>query len=81
LASGLPVITTRVPGAGDLIQEGVNGLLLADPSDAAALSKLIANALADDRLSEWSRNAAVSVKGLDWSAIVGQLHSVLQALA
>ena len=41
LASGLPVITSRLNGASELITEGVEGHVLADPSDAdALLSKL-----------------------------------------
>ena len=34
LASGLPVITTKVPGAHDAIQPGINGMLIEDPTAA-----------------------------------------------
>lgn len=37
LASGLPVITSIFNGAAELIHEGVNGHVLADPSDLVAL--------------------------------------------
>jgi len=41
LASGLPVITSAFNGAAELIEEGVNGHVLADPSDLAALENAI----------------------------------------
>ncbi len=33
LASGLPVITTQINGAAELIREGENGLLIKDPTN------------------------------------------------
>jgi UDP-glucose:(heptosyl)LPS alpha-1,3-glucosyltransferase len=41
LAAGLPVITSRRNGASELLQDGVNGSILEDPSDTVA----VANAL------------------------------------
>lgn len=41
LAAGLPVITSRCNGAGELIDPGVNGEVLEDPSDLAALEKAV----------------------------------------
>lgn len=41
LASGLPVITSRFNGAGELIQPGINGDVLDDPSDISAIEKAI----------------------------------------
>jgi UDP-glucose:(heptosyl)LPS alpha-1,3-glucosyltransferase len=41
LASGLPVITSRCNGACELIDPGLNGEVLDDPSDLAALEKAI----------------------------------------
>ena len=38
MAAGLPVITTRVNGASEVIAEGESGFLLEDPSDAALLA-------------------------------------------
>jgi UDP-glucose:(heptosyl)LPS alpha-1,3-glucosyltransferase len=37
LASGLPVVTTRVNGASEMLTEGRDGFILDDPTDAAAL--------------------------------------------
>ncbi len=41
LASGLPVITSAFNGASELIDEGINGHILADPADLPALEKAI----------------------------------------
>ena len=38
LATGLPVITSRCNGAGELLHDGVEGFLVGDPQDATALA-------------------------------------------
>lgn len=43
LAAGLPVVTTRCNGAGELIQEGGEGYVLPDPADDAALAAALWN--------------------------------------
>ena len=50
MASGLPVITSRVAGAADIIIDGVNGLLLREPSDVSGLAAKIALLLSDAEL-------------------------------
>jgi UDP-glucose:(heptosyl)LPS alpha-1,3-glucosyltransferase len=42
LAAGLPIITTACNGASELIDEGVNGTVLHDPSDTARVVEAIA---------------------------------------
>jgi UDP-glucose:(heptosyl)LPS alpha-1,3-glucosyltransferase len=41
LASGLPVITTRRNGAGGIIEDGLEGLVLDDPRNVETLAKVI----------------------------------------
>ena len=41
LASGLPVVTTTCNGAGEVLSPGVDGTVLADPSDVDALERAI----------------------------------------
>ena len=79
LASGLPVITTTVPGAGDLIDDGVNGLLLHDPTDVEELTALLARVGDAGTRARWSGAAAGSVAGLDWPTLMGAYEATLLA--
>jgi UDP-glucose:(heptosyl)LPS alpha-1,3-glucosyltransferase len=67
LASGLPVITTSVPGAGDLVQPDVNGLLLDDPEDSAALTTLVRRIADDEVRARLAAAARPSVDQLSWA--------------
>ena len=62
MASGLPVITSRVAGAADLIIDGVNGLLLRSPSDVSDLATkielLLSNAGLRKTMGERARETA-----------------------
>lgn len=49
MASGLPVITTRIAGIPELVEDGLSGLLVA-PGDAAALAEAILRLAADPGL-------------------------------
>jgi len=46
MAAGLPVVATRVGGASEIIEDGINGLLVA-PRDPAALAAAILRLLSD----------------------------------
>lgn len=49
LACGLPVITSQFNGAGELISPGIEGSILYDPADDAALAAQISDLLDADR--------------------------------
>jgi colanic acid/amylovoran biosynthesis glycosyltransferase len=51
MASGLPVVSTRVSGIPELIDDGVSGRLV-EPNDALALADAIAEMLADPALRD-----------------------------
>ena len=61
LATGLPVITTRLAGAADAVQPGVNGLLQDDPYDVDELAGLLQRASDDATRAQWTSTAASSV--------------------
>ena len=67
MASGLPVITSRVAGAADLIIDGVNGLLLSSPSDVSDLATkielLLSNAGLRKTMGERAREATGNLSG------------------
>ena len=48
-ASGLPIVTTDMPGCRDIVRDGVNGYLV-PPGDAAALAERIGALAADGKL-------------------------------
>lgn len=49
LAAGLPVVTTRIAGVAELVEDGISGFLV-PPGDAAALAEKLAILLADPAL-------------------------------
>jgi glycosyltransferase involved in cell wall biosynthesis len=75
MATGLPVVASRVSGSEDFVQPGENGWLF-PPSDTAALAACLREAasLSPDRLTALGRNARAAVDtnaGLD--TVVGRL--------
>lgn len=52
MAAGVPAVATDVGGIPDIIEHGVNGILVPAPATAAALREAIAPLLADTRLRE-----------------------------
>jgi len=56
LASGLPVVTTRYNGAGELMTDGEEGFVVEDPADVEKLADKVEELLDEERL------AACSVK-------------------
>jgi len=50
MASGVPVVATRLSGVPELVQDGVTGLLV-EPGDPRALAAALARVLEDDALS------------------------------
>jgi UDP-glucose:(heptosyl)LPS alpha-1,3-glucosyltransferase len=62
LAAGLPVITTAHNGFGEIIEPGVEGEVLSDPSDIAALARAI------EKWSDRERRAAIHPQLLEKGA-------------
>lgn len=78
LASGLPVITTDVPGAGDLVVDDVNGRLQRDPVNSGELAGLLKVATQDHRYRVWAARAAATVEDHTWA---GLLDRALEEIA
>ena len=77
LGSGLPVVTSRVPGAGDVVRHGESGLLLDDPTDVTELAAVLNEVLDDERRSNLAAGAAPSVAHLTWSALFDTAEAAL----
>ena len=61
MAAGLPVVTTTVNGASEVLREGESGFLLEDPLDASALADRMEKLLSSDlrqRMGEQARRVA-----------------------
>ncbi|RZS63463.1 UDP-glucose:(heptosyl)LPS alpha-1,3-glucosyltransferase [Agromyces ramosus] len=69
LASGLPVVTTRVGFAPEVVADGDNGFLV--ERDARVVGERLEQLalLSDDDLVEWGRRARASVEPYSWRAV------------
>jgi glycosyltransferase involved in cell wall biosynthesis len=77
LASGLPVITTAVPGAADVISDGYNGRVQRDPNDSGELASLLRESLDLQQRSAWAAAARPSVAHLTWDQLLAQAEHLL----
>lgn len=77
MACGLPVVTTAVGGIPDLIEDGVNGLLV-EPRQPEALARAIVALLTDDALRTRLREAAHSHvrKRYSTEAVIADLETL-----
>jgi glycosyltransferase involved in cell wall biosynthesis len=81
LALGTPVVSTDVGGVGEIVEDGVNGLLVPPGSPealGAALEKVLASAALQQRLSAGAR---ASVEELDAERTYGRIEALLAAVA
>ena len=77
MASSLPVITSRRAGAAEMIEEGVNGLLLNDPSDVSGLAGLMERLVSEHCLRrELSAKARPAVCTHTWEQMAEQTVSL-----
>jgi UDP-glucose:(heptosyl)LPS alpha-1,3-glucosyltransferase len=81
MASGLPPVVSRLAGAAELIEGGVSGILLENPSDperiAAALGPLI-----DDETArvDMGRRACAAVAERTWDRVACEYGRILEPL-
>jgi glycosyltransferase involved in cell wall biosynthesis len=79
LAVGTPVIATAVGGVPEVVQDGVNGLLV-PPGDAAATAEAVRRFFGDGELRERLRAAAApSVERFEPGAVFSELERLLEA--
>ena len=79
MASGLPVVVSSLTGITDIIDDGKNGLVIKDPSDAVELSNGI-NVLAEnDALRKnMGLNARDTVEKLSWKNVTQRVLRVYE---
>ncbi len=76
LASGIPVVASRVGGVPELVRDGENGCLVG-PGDPAALADALAGALDRNWVAETMRS---SVAHLTWSALAERNLEFLESV-
>jgi UDP-glucose:(heptosyl)LPS alpha-1,3-glucosyltransferase len=77
LGSGLPVLTSRVPGAHDAILPGVNGAVVNDPRDGEELARVLTPLLSHDVLSAYSARTPQTVVKYQWPNVLGRYEEML----
>ena len=73
LACDLPVITSALAGAADLITSGENGILLEDPCSVRELSQALQTVLVPETLRRMAKAARPSVQNASWLEVSRQL--------
>lgn len=74
LATGVPLVSTRVGMAEDVVQDGVNGFL-SDAPDASQLAALAARLLSDPSLAErFGRQGLADVAAYSWDKVAALLY-------
>ena len=79
MACGLPVIASGQAGVSEVITHGVDGLILEDPRDAAALARLISELYSDSALRKrLGENARRTACQYTWSRNAEQLAAMFE---
>jgi UDP-glucose:(heptosyl)LPS alpha-1,3-glucosyltransferase len=77
MACGLPVVTSRINGASEIITAGVNGAIVEEPSDIAALADAL-RLFRDPAVRQRAGGAARRVaEGLSVAANVEQTLKII----
>lgn len=81
MAAGLPIIATRTGGIPEIVENGINGILV-PPRDSAALAKGIIELLRDNKMREKMGNASLQmVKNFSIDKMVDGNVAVYQELS
>jgi len=82
MACGLPVVTSRNNGGSEIISNGVDGLVLQEPTDADELAYVIQRLCGDaDLCRRLGEAAAQTVQQYTWARNVEQMKVVLEHVA
>jgi glycosyltransferase involved in cell wall biosynthesis len=81
LASGVPVVTTALAGAAELIREGESGFVLADPDDAVGFAAALDRGVGGDAAARarMARSAREAVRDLTWDMVAERTLEVYRA--
>ncbi len=77
IAAGTPVVATRNPGADEVLENGVYGLMVPDAELGEALCALLSRA---DLRREYSERGSERAKAYTWEKVAGQYEDIYQRL-
>lgn len=81
MASGLPVVISARAGASALIRDGIDGLILDDPTDAESLGTMLRKLYCDAALrTRLGLNAAVTAQQYTWERSSHELAAIFEDL-
>ncbi|MEE9614103.1 MAG: glycosyltransferase family 4 protein [Thermodesulfobacteriota bacterium] len=80
MASGLPVVTTRFNGAGELVTDGVDGFVVDDPRDADTLAEKIAWFFDEAKRTEAGKKAREAMEEYPWERNYTEIMEALGGL-
>ena len=75
LAAGVPVLSTRVGGLAEVVEDGVNGVLV-EPGSSEGLAEALEK-LSRERLEELAAGARQTRSQLTWDGYAGRLEELL----
>jgi glycosyltransferase involved in cell wall biosynthesis len=79
MASGLPVITSGTSGAAEIMEDGMDGLLLDNPRDAGMIAKRINQLIADPAFrSKLGKAASQKAASYTWDVVAEKWLSVFK---
>ena len=82
MASGLPIIISSLAGTIDILRDGINGIILEDPSDIKHLAELITVLVDDHKLREKiGTNARLTAEKLSWENVAREVVKVYEEVA
>ncbi len=76
MASGMPVVVTRIRGNVDLVEDGVNGLLF-EPGDVNALKSLLEKVLDEKLRHKMGEKARKKAEQYSWRRTAEKYHDLL----
>jgi glycosyltransferase involved in cell wall biosynthesis len=81
MACGLPVIVSSANGTSEIVTDGVNGLILSDPTDSATLAAMIRR-LYEDRVfrDELASRAADTTLAYTWESNGRELIKIFEEI-
>lgn len=80
MACGLPVVTSRINGASEIIRPGINGAIIEEPSDIVALAEAIKPFLNQNHLAEASICARQTAETLPFADNIMRILEIIRTM-